>query len=148
MFVPPGFEPPRGLAGDGFRLEPLGPEHNERDYAAWSSSIEHILGSPGYGPDATWPQPMTPEQNLDDLERHSRDFTERTGFTYTVLDEDDDVIGCVYVYPAPDGDHEARVQSWVRVSRAELDLPLRRAVADWLVADWPFARPLYEPLLD
>ena len=148
MFVPPGFEPPRGLAGDGFRLEPLGPEHNERDYAAWSSSIEHILGSPGYGPDATWPHPMSLAENLGDLERHARDFTERTGFTYTVLDEDDDVIGCVYVYPAPDDDHDARVQSWVRVSRAELDLPLRRAVADWLVADWPFTRPLYEPLLD
>lgn len=148
MFVPPGFEPPRGLAGDGFRLEPLGPEHNERDYAAWSSSIEHILGSPGYGPDATWPHPMSLAENLGDLERHARDFTERTGFTYTVLDEDDDVIGCVYVYPAPDDDHDARIQSWVRVSRAELDLSLRRAVADWLVADWPFTRPLYEPLLD
>lgn len=148
MFVPAGFEPPRGLETDDFRLEPLGAEHNAHDYAAWTSSIAHILGSPGYGPDATWPRPMTLEQNLADLERHARDFAERTGFTYTVLDPGGDVVGCVYVYPARDDLHDARVQSWVRVSCAELDAPLRRAVAGWLARDWPFERPLYEPLLD
>ncbi len=43
---------------------------------------------------------MSLEENLVDLERHARDFVDRTGFTYTVLDPDDDVIGCVYLYPA------------------------------------------------
>jgi hypothetical protein len=148
VFVPAGFEPPRGLEGDGFRLEPLGPEHNERDYAAWSSSIEHILGSPGYGAEATWPHPMSSAENLGDLERHARDFARREGFTYTVLDGDDDVIGCVYVYPARDDVHDARIQSWVRASHAEFDGSLRGAVAEWLAAEWPFARPIYEPLLD
>jgi hypothetical protein len=149
VFVPDGFEPPLGLLGDGFRLEPLGPEHNERDYAAWSSSIEHILASPGYGPDSRWPHEMSLEENRADLERHARDFVERTGFTYSVLDPyDADVVGCVYVYPAHDGVHDAWVQSWVRASRAELDLPLRQAVADWLTEMWPFERPRYEPLFD
>jgi hypothetical protein len=149
VFVPDEFEPPLGLVGDGFRLEPLGPEHNDRDHAAWSSSIDHIRASPGYGPDSRWPHEMSPEENRGDLERHARDFVERTGFTYTVLDPyDGDVVGCVYVYPAHDGEHDARVQSWVRVSRTELDTPLRRAVAAWLVESWPFERPLYEPLLD
>jgi len=148
VFVPDGFEPPLGLVGDGFRLEPLGPEHNERDRAAWSTSIDHILASPGYGPDSRWPHEMSLEANRGDLERHARDFGERTGITYTVLDPyDGDVIGCVYVYPANDGEHDARVQSWVRASRAELDAPLRLAVADWLARAWPFERPLYEPLL-
>jgi len=147
VFVPADFEPPSGLGADSFRLEPLGPEHNERDYAAWSSSIEHILASPGYGPDSGWPHPMSLDANLGDLERHARDFDERTGFTYTVLDPDDDVVGCVYVYPARDDVHDVHVRSWVRKSRAELDLQLRRAVADWLQGDWPFERPLYEPLL-
>jgi hypothetical protein len=149
LFVPDAFEPPLGLVGDGFRLEPLGPEHSERDHAAWSSSIDHIRGSPGYGPDSRWPHELSLEQNRADLERHAADFAERTGFTYTVLDPyDGDVVGCVYVYPANDGVHDARVQSWVRASRAELDVPLRRAVADWLLEAWPFERPLYEPLLD
>ena len=133
---------------DLFRLEPLGPEHSERDYAAWSSSVEHILGSPGFGPNSSWPHEMSLDDNLADLERHARDFAARTGFTYTVLDPERDVIGCVYVYPAMDDVHDARVQSWVRASRAELDAPLREAVAAWLVSDWPFEQPLYEPLLD
>ena len=44
---------------------------------------------------------MSLEENLADLERHARDFADRTGFTYSVLDGDD-VIGCVYVYPSRD----------------------------------------------
>jgi hypothetical protein len=147
VFVAAGFEPPLGLDGDAFRLEPLGPGHNERDYAAWSSSTQHILASPGYGPDSRWPREMSLEENLGDLERHARDFDERMGFTYTVLDDSDDVVGCVYIYPSRDGVHDAHVQSWVCASRAELDLALREAIAAWLARDWPFERPLYAPLL-
>ena len=90
---------------------------------------------------------MSLEENLGDLERHARDFAERTGFTYTVLDAGDDVVGCTYIYPSRDGVHDAHVQSWVRATHAELDLPLREAVAAWLARDWPFERPLYAPLL-
>src|SRR5262245_37166029 len=147
MFVPDGFEPPRGLDADRFRLEPLGPEHNEHDYAAWTSSVEHILASPGYGPDSRWPHEMSLAANRADLERHARDFVERSGFTYTVLDDADGVIGCVYIYPAEDERHDAHVRSWVCVARAELDLSLREAVATWLEREWPFLRPQYEPLL-
>ncbi len=148
MFVPSDFEPPLELEAELFRLEPLGPQHNERDHAAWSSSIDHIRASPGYGPDSNWPQPMSLDENLADLERHARDFVERKGFTYTVLDPADDVIGCVYVYPAKDDVHDVQVLSWVRESRADLDVVLRRSVAEWLTSGaWPFARPLYEPLL-
>ena len=148
MFVPVDFEPPRGLDTADFRLEPLGPEHNERDHAAWLSSIEHIRASPGYERDATWPRPLTLDENRRDLERHASDFAGKTGFTYTVLDATDDVIGCVYVYPADDGVHDASVQSWVRASRDELDPVLRAVVADWLTNAWPFERPLYAPALD
>jgi hypothetical protein len=147
VFVPEGFEPPLGLTTDLFTLEPLGPEHNERDYAAWSSSVDHIRASPGYGPDSSWPHAMSVVDNLGDLERHARDFVERTGFTYAAVDLEGDVVGCVYVYPARDDAHDAHVRSWVRASRAELDVPLRDVVAAWLGASWPFERPLYEPLL-
>jgi hypothetical protein len=146
LFVPHGFEPPLEFTTGRLRLEPLGPQHNERDHAAWSSSIEHILASPGYGPDSSWPHEMSLDDNRLDLERHAADFSGRTGFTYTVLDADE-VVGCVYVYPAPTDEHDAEVQSWVRASRAELDAPLREAVAGWLAREWPFERPLYAPLL-
>ena len=49
------------------------------------------------------------------------------------------MVGCVYIYPARDDVHDARVLSWVCADRAELDAKLWRAVTDWLVADWPFA---------
>jgi hypothetical protein len=54
-FVPPDFEVPCGLQTSEFLLEPLGPEHNEQDYAAWTSSMKHIAGTPGY-PDGSWPR--------------------------------------------------------------------------------------------
>jgi hypothetical protein len=47
-FVPDDFAVPRSLVGDGFWLEPLGPEHNEGDYQAWTSSIAHIRATPGF----------------------------------------------------------------------------------------------------
>jgi len=91
---------------------------------------------------------MTIDENLADLERHARDFAARKGFTYTVLDASDDVVGCVYVYTAGDGLHDAVVQSWVRESEAAHDDAFRHAIADWVTsAAWPFQRPVYEPLL-
>jgi uncharacterized protein involved in copper resistance len=137
-FVPDDFEPPRRLVAEAFELEPLGPEHNESDYAAWTSSMAHIHASPGWA-ESTWPHAMTLDENRGDLERHARDFAERTGFTYSVLEPDGGaVIGCVYIYPAKSDEHDASVLSWVRADRAELDVPLRDAVRAWLREAWPF----------
>jgi hypothetical protein len=143
--VPPDFAVPLGLATAGVVLEPLGPEHNEQDYDAWTSSLEHIASTPGF-PWGTWPRAMSPDENRADLERHADDFRNRKGFTYTVLDPlDRDVIGCVYIYPVRDGDGLADVRSWVRKSHAHLDAPLWRAVSDWLESDWPLAGVRYAP---
>jgi len=142
-FVPDDFEPPRGLAADQFLLEPLGPEHNEPDYAAWSSSIEHIRATPGY-PDGRWPRQMTLEENRADLERHARDFAARSGFTYTVLDPSErSVIGCVYIYPDKKGGDDATVQSWVRATHADRDAALRELVSRWVAEAWPFEQISY-----
>lgn len=141
-FVPDGFSPPTSLVGERFVLEPLGPQHNEADHAAWTSSIEHIRATPGY-PDGGWPprDGMSLEANLADLRRHAEDFAARKGFTFTVLDPvDDEVLGCVYLYP-PEGVGDVIVQSWVRADRAELDEPLADAVAAWLHAEWPWKHP-------
>lgn len=141
-FVPDGFEPPTELVTDTFRLEPLGPEHNQDDHAAWMSSIGHIRSTPGY-PDDSWPPEdgMTLERNRSDLALHAADFVERRGFTFTVLDRTaGDVIGCVYLYPAKSNDADVVVQSWVRADRANLDTPLADAVNDWLAAEWPWQR--------
>jgi hypothetical protein len=100
-FVPEGFAVPDGLTAEEFRLAPLGPQHNESDYAAWTASVDHILATPGFD-GRSWPHEMSLDDNLRDLEQHARDFAGRRGFTYTVLSTDaatGDVIGCVYIYP-------------------------------------------------
>ncbi len=124
-------------------LRPLAPEHNERDHAAWMSSIEHIRSTPGFGdgtwgPD-TWPFEMTSDQNLGDLVMHWNEFVAGDAFAYTVLDPTtDDVIGCVYIDPDTTDEADAQVRSWVRSSSAALDTTLFAAVDDWLRSAWPF----------
>jgi hypothetical protein len=140
-FVPDAFQIPDPLVEARFVLKPLGPEHNERDHAAWMSSIEHIHATPGFelGNPDPWPVPMSLEENLADLIEHAREFAAHEAFAYTVLDPaDGDVIGCVYLDPSPEPGADVSVRSWVRLSRAELDRPLRAAVRAWLERDWPF----------
>jgi hypothetical protein len=143
-FVPDEFVVPQGLVGPGFRLEPLGPQHNESDHRAWTSSIDHIRATPGY-PDGRWPpvDGMSLDENLRDLQRHADDFDRRAGFTYTVLDDGDKVIGCVYIYPVRSDTGVAQVQSWVSADCADLDLPLHDAVTKWLETEWPFTEIRY-----
>jgi hypothetical protein len=111
---------------------PLAVEHNEADYEAWTSSIDHVRATPGFE-GRTWPRPMTLDENLRDIEGHMEDFRLRRGFTYTVLTSDGDVIGCVYIYPGV-------VRSWVRESHAHLDKPLFDVVSSWLATTWPVAQ--------
>jgi hypothetical protein len=95
---------------------------------------------------------MTLDDNLSDLVGHARDFENRQGFTYTVTEDGTgETIGCVYIYPVKPGDGEpaapaagAKVTSWVRADRAQLDIPLYEAVRAWLVADWPFENFTYQ----
>jgi RimJ/RimL family protein N-acetyltransferase len=137
VFVPSDFVVPLRLETSQFSLEPLDPKHNDADHTAWSSSLEHIHATPGWEK-SSWPRDMTLEENRADLQRHADDFKNRSGFTYTVLEPGGDVVGCVYIYPAPAGPHDALVLSWVRASRAELDGALWQAVSDWLATAWPF----------
>jgi hypothetical protein len=69
------FELPRSLVCAEYRLEPLGPEHDEGDYRAWTSSIPHIRATPGFAARA-WPVPMTLAENLGDgSDDAARSFT-------------------------------------------------------------------------
>ena len=154
-FVPDDFAVPRELVTGDFRLEPLGPQHNAGDYEAWMSSIDHIRATPGFQHvsatpgfgNGTWPGPgMTLEENLADLRRHAEDFTQRAGFTYTVLARGSGrIIGCVYIYPWRGADGAADVHSWVRADQADLDVTLHDAVAAWLDNVWPFTAIRYAP---
>ena len=135
------FDAPEPLATELFHLEPLGPEHNERDHEAWMSSMEHIRATPGfeYHP---WPIPMTLEENLADMQMHADEFIARTGYTYSILDGAQ-VIGCVYIYPPTSDDTDANVRSWVRASHASLDTEARAQIRAWLLTAWPFEKLNY-----
>ncbi|MCX5198683.1 N-acetyltransferase [Streptomyces sp. NBC_00249] len=138
-FVPDDFEVPTALAGDGFRLEPLEGRHNEADLAAWSGSIAHVRATPGFV-GRSWPplEGMSAEANLADLEGHARDFAERRGFTYSVVEGEGEVIGCLYVYPSKEDAGRVHVSSWVRQDRAHLDTEVHAAVTRWFAEVWPF----------
>ena len=143
--MPDDFDPPRELQLPDFHLEPLGAEHNDSDHAAWTSSIAHIRATPGF---QSWEWPpvegMSLGANRRDLEKHARDFAARTGFTFTVLRPGtEEVIGCLYIYPAKDRPGVAQVRSWVRADVAELDGPLHTAVSRWLIDRWPFEHVSY-----
>jgi glycerate dehydrogenase len=142
-FVPPEFQVPTGLTRDGLKLVPLGPEHNELDYRAWTSSIDHIRQTPGFT-DYPWPYPMSLDDNLSDLRQHAEDFRQRVGFTYTAV-ADDELVGCVYIYPSKNRPGWAAVRSWVRHDHADLDKVLYAMVCDWLDAEWPFEGIEYSP---
>ena len=137
--VPDDFLVPLTFTGAGFHLEPLGPAHNDADHRAWMSSIAHIQATPGFLT-SRWPpdEGMSLAENLRDLQRHAEDFRRRVGFTYTVLDDEDDVVGCVYIYPSRADPGIIEVRSWVTASRAELDAVLHQTVDSWLATDWPF----------
>ncbi|MGY4391214.1 N-acetyltransferase [Streptomyces virginiae] len=149
-FVPADFAVPRTLVADGFRLEVLGAEHNERDLAAWTGSIAHIRATPGFV-GRGWPPVagMSAEENLADLVRHAREFEERSAFAYSLLEGDGEgvVIGCLYIHGSREASGRVAVSHWVRADRAALDGPVHERITRWLREVWPFdaGRIDYEP---
>jgi hypothetical protein len=132
---PPQVDSPRGE----LRLEPLSEQHAESDFRAWTGSLDHIRASRGF-PWGGWP-PLDGSLDLaangEDMRRHARLFAARQGFTWTVLEDSGECVGCVYVYP--DRQADADLHTWVVSSRALDDEALRGHVLDWLIAEWPFA---------
>ena len=136
--VPEGFEPPRELVTEQFRIRPLHPADAEKDYEAVIESRDLIhaalLGDPFP------PADFTLEQNRRDLVVKEERFAARTSFTYTVVSLDESkVLGCVYINRGIGGP-DAAVFLWVRQSAydAGLDPILEQAVRGWMKDAWPF----------
>jgi uncharacterized protein len=132
LALPDGWEPPRTLEHEWFRLRPLGIADVDRDFEAILDRV-----TPQGEPDP--PHGLTRERNLADLGWHETEFRSRTSFAYTVVPHDESrVLGCVYVYP--DAEADARVRLWVRRDAHELDPTLEHVVREWIARDWPFTR--------
>lgn len=133
------FTPPPPPSDARLRLEPLGPEHTERDFEALMSSREHLRRTLAWG---DWPEDgFTLEQNRADLERHRAEFDAHEAYAYTVLDPTGlRCLGCVYLMPLPGGARDqALLALWVRedeVDRA-LDAHLMQTLTDWFERSWP-----------
>ena len=142
-FVSSDFEVPQMLETEKFRLRMLSVDDVEKDYEAVIESRQ-LLHSMFGGP---WPREgFTLKENLDDLERHQREFLNREAFAYTVVALDESrVLGCVYINPAQEMDVDAIVVMWVRQSEYDqgLDSVLFQAVKDWITAVWPFQTVAY-----
>lgn len=137
--LPQGFIPPRKVMHEQYFLAVLAPQHNEIDYDAWTSSRETLQGI--FGPTDDWPPyEYSKAQNLADLERHEREFTQRIAYAYTILSPDTiTCIGCLYIRPTTAVQYDARVDFWFRDSHKNIESCFFDALQRWLHDDWQFA---------
>lgn len=130
------FEAPASVQEQLFYLEPLAPQHNELDYEAWQSSVQELQGI--FGPGHEWPKAeYTKTKNLEDLQRHYREFECGEAYAYTILSPDQSLcIGCVYIQPPQVTAYDAHVDFWFRNSHKHLEAPFLVWLKNWLARDW------------
>jgi hypothetical protein len=140
-FVPLDFQVPSRLEADGFHLRMLTVNDVVKDYDAVMTSAANLKGY--FGPDRTWPEALTLEDDLIDLGWHQREFRLRRSFCYTVMSADESVcLGCFYIYPSEKPQFDAKAFWWVRSSALSsgFDARLGQILKDWLQDKWPFKR--------
>jgi hypothetical protein len=139
-FIPTDFIIPDKLENKHFRIRMLTVNDVVKDYEAVMTSMDRIRGV--FGPDSDWPSmDLTLEQDLIDLGWHQKEFQRRSSFAFTVMTPDEDqCLGCVYIYPTNMRNFEAETYFWVRDSAFKdgLEPMLFDKVKAWLENDWPF----------
>lgn len=141
-WIPEDFAVPAYLETVRFRLRMLTIHDLELDFAAVTSSTEHLQTI--WNND--WPVGLTLEQNLIDLGWHQKEFQRRRSFAYTVVSLDESrVLGCVYIYPPSKSGFDAEVYLWTRADELAngLEHELEVQVRNWLASHWPFQRVAY-----
>jgi hypothetical protein len=139
--VPPDFQVPLRLEGDGFHLRMLTINDLVKDYDAVMSSATRLRGL--MRPGSSWPDGLTLEDDLIDLGWHQREFRLRRSFCYTMMSPDESIcLGCCYIYPSEKSSFDAKVFWWVRTIALADDFDERLGVAfrGWLGNVWPFKR--------
>jgi len=139
-FAPESVTIPSGVETTDFKIRMLTINDVVKDYDAVMSSIEHLTGV--FGPNETWPEGLTLEEDLVDLGWHQKEFELKSSFAYTVMNTDESrCLGCVYIDPSEKINYDARVILWVRQSEAGsgLDEELFTTVKTWLSEKWWFS---------
>ena len=144
-FIPVGFNIPEKLENEQFLIRMLTVKDLIKDYEAVMTSIDHLKGV--FGPETTWPSKnLTLEQDLIDLGWHQKEFQKRSSFAYTVMSPDEqECLGCVYIYPTKKETFDAEVFLWVRKSAFAngMDMVLFENVKHWIKEIWPFRMVAY-----
>jgi hypothetical protein len=144
-FVPAEFVVPTLLETPQFRLRPLTINDLVKDYDAVMSSIDHLQGI--FNEEPVWPtSELTLEQDLIDLGWHQKEFQIRSSFTFTVMSLDENqCLGCVYMYPSEVDGYDAAIFMWVRASEYAKGLHpvLEETVKTWVSDAWPFTNARY-----
>ncbi|WP_024461309.1 hypothetical protein [Marinimicrobium sp. LS-A18] len=137
------FEAPVAVHEPLFTLEPLAPQHNDLDYDAWQSSVEELQGI--FGPGHEWPKAeYSKARNLEDLQRHYREFEQGEAYAYTILSPDQSLcIGCVYIQPPLVHPYDTHVDFWFRSSHKHLEAPFMAWLKQWLATDWGLKTPAF-----
>lgn len=144
-FVSADFAVPTRVEGNGFTLQPLGPDLVDIDFAAYMSSIEHLQTT--FTRSTSWPhKDVSAADAMRDMETEQARFARRETFAYAVLTPDGSrERGCVYVYPSTVEGFDAVVTLWVTKAEfdAGFDHELYAWVTAWVKKEWPFARVAY-----
>ena len=145
--VPKDFAVPEVLETDKFCLRMLTTNDADKDYDAVITSIDHLQKMNVFGPSNRWPATgITFDQDLRDLGWHQKEFQNKTSFAYTVMSlDEEECLGCVYIYPSKNPEYDAIVMLWVRQSEAAkgLDGVLYSTVKNWVHDQWPFKKVAY-----
>ena len=144
-FVPQDFIIPEKLETDLFIIRKITKDDAEKDYEAVMSSRQHLISLGDEGD--TWPEEnMTIEENIEDLERHEKDFKNRKAFVYTVMSLDETLcLGSVYIYPTKEKNFDAQIYYWTRMSEIKngLEEYLFNVVKVWIREKWTFKAVVY-----
>lgn len=144
-FVPKDFKIPEVLETARFRLRMLTVDDVVKDYDAVMTSVDHLQGI--FGPRSKWPsKDLTFKQDLIDLGWHQKEFQTRSSFAYTVMNPDENqCLGCMYIFKPTKSGFDAEVYMWVRKSAADegLDSVLYETVKKWISEKWQFKKATY-----
>ena len=144
--VPEGFDVPREITTDKFKLRISNNSNAILTFEALMSSIDHLQGV--FDPnDQPWPtKDLTPQDVWSVSGRGEWDYSTHASFQYAVINLDETVqLGEVIIDGAFNEEFDARVVLWVRKSEYEkgFDSELFKFVKKWLEQDWPLEKIAY-----
>ncbi len=144
-FLPEDFVPPSGFERARFRVRPITVHDVVKDYDAVMSSRDHLWSL--FGEVWGWPPAgLTLEQDLIDLAWHQKEADLRRSFNFAVMSPDETrLLGCIYVDPPTDADHDAEVFWWACSDEpaSGMEDEIGTAAREWIASAWPFERVAY-----